>query len=157
MNIFESLRKKEPFDVIHHVVMVEVPLAVINSKLTAWFDNSWRPSSRLTYKALSSDGLRVGSKFAGNFKIFWPINWQAEVTQLNENKSLQSAVSGFFAGTEVISMEERDNGIKVDYHLTYEIQGPLNQIMWSMHLEDRFATQVRKHLEAFKVFCEKAK
>lgn len=157
MKILEAWRKKEPFEIIHHVVVVEAPLNVVISKLASWFDNDWRSSSKLIYKGLSSDGLRVGSKFSGSFKIFWPINWQAEITQFDVKGSLQSSVSGFFKGTESIVMEERFNGIKVDYNFNYEIQGPLNQILWSMHLEDRFTIQAHKSLEVFKVFCEKAK
>ncbi|GEM_PF-5564126 len=156
MSIFDTLRKKEPFDVIHHVVLVQAPLDIVSSKLSTWFDNKWRSSSQLTFKGLSSGALQVGSNFTGHFKSFWPVNWKAEVSRFKADELLQFTISGFFEGTETVTVEERYDVIKVDYTLKYDIQNPLNQLIWSVFLEDHFVAEVHKALEELKTYCEKA-
>lgn len=157
MSILDVLRKKESSEVIHHVVLVEAPMAVVGPQLMAWFDNSWKPSSKLVFKDVSSDKLQIGSKFAGRFKSLWPVKFQLQVTRLTANALISSVVSGFFTGTETISAEERSNVVKVDYTFNYEISNPISLMVWSVFLEDRFTKETRKALEALKIYCEKAR
>jgi hypothetical protein len=159
MSILKTLKKKDHLEVIHYVVLIEAPLNVVGDQLGVWFDNTWRPSaSALVFKCSeAAAAVKIGSKCTAEFKKILKVKWQLEVTGFTPNHSVESALSGFFTGTETVTIEERDNGIKVDYHMTYELQNPIYQIIWSLWMEDVFVDEVRKKMEALKAFCQKAK
>ena len=157
MSILDILRKKEPLEVLHYVVLVEAPLNIVGAQLKQWYEDAWRPASRMSFKNLTNEELRAGSKFVGTFKSPWPTSWNLEVMKFNSSAFLQSNITGFFKGTETISVEERFNAIKVDYDLRYEIGNPFSQMVWSVFLEDKFVKEIRQMMEAFKTNCEKAK
>ena len=157
MNIFDALRKKEPFEVIHHVALVEAPLDVVGAQLAVWPENAWWSFAPLGFKAITFDGMRAGARWEGSFKSFFPIRWHGEVAEFVANTRVRSVLDGFFKGTELLSAEERFNGIKVEYHLTYEIVNPVNQLLWSLFVEESFIKATQNALKAFKAQCEKAK
>jgi hypothetical protein len=157
MSILSVFKRKDHSEIIHYVVLIEAPLDVVGAQLTAWFDNEWRPSdATLVYKC--ADGrIKTGTTCQAEFKKILKANWQLEVTRIEPKHSVTSAVTGFFNGAETVTMEERGNGIKVDYRMTYEFRNPIHQIMWSLWMEDAYVGEVRKSMEALKEFCQKGK
>jgi hypothetical protein len=158
MSILDVFKKKDHSEIIHYVVLIEAPLNVVGAQLSTWFINDWRPSgSPLVFKCDDNDPVRLGTKCRAEFKKLVKINWQFEVTRFSQDHFLHCALKGFFKGTETVTIEERGNGIKVDYHMVYELSNPVFQIIWSLLIEEPFVGELRKSMDALKTYCQKAK
>ncbi len=156
--MLKVFKKKDQGDIIHYVVLIEAPLEVVGAELAHWFDNEWRASgSAIRYQCADKGALKVGSWCAAEFKKILPARWELAVAKYEANHFVQASLSGFFNGTETVTVEERDNGIKVDYRMTYEFKNPLHQIMWSLWMDEAFIKEVRNAMDALKTYCQKAK
>jgi hypothetical protein len=157
MSILKAFAKKDHARIIHYVVVIEAPLEVVGTQLAGWFTNAWRPSDAvLKYKCAESGPVKIGSKCRGEFTKFLKAGWQLEIERLEGTHVIHAKLKGFFTGTETVTVEERDNGIKVDYRMTYELRNPIAQIMW-LWMQEPFVDEIRKSMEALKAFCQKAK
>jgi hypothetical protein len=158
MSILKSFRKKDHAEVIHYVVLIEAPLEIVGAQLSAWFNNAWRPSeSSLMLKCPEEEAVKAGAICRAELTKFLKVSWQMEVAKIVPDHFVISDLTGFFTGTETVTVEERDNGIKVDYRMAYEFKNPIHQIMWSLWMEDAFIHEVRKSMDALKSYCEKVK
>jgi hypothetical protein len=157
MSIPDVFKKKDHSEIVHYVVLIEAPLTVVGAQLSSWFANDWRPPASPLVFTCDDGSAKLGTKCRAEFKKLIKISWQLEVTRFSPNHSLQSALKGFFKGTETLTIEERGNGIKVDYHMVYDLSNPLFQIIWSLWIEDPFVEELRRSMEALKTHCQKAK
>ena len=146
--IFEMLfdkqksKQKAVEQVNYHFFFVEVPIDIVGPEAMAWGQGTWWPQKSLTHFVKAAEGeVGVGTRF--KIKIAKPMTPAVlvEITNFIPNNILEFTFkSGMFkGGHEVIKIEERANGTRVDYTLNYRIKGILNQILWPLLYHKQYA------------------
>ena len=55
-----------------------------------------------------------------------------------------------FKGFEIINLEERANGTRIDYELHFQIRGPLNLILWPLIFRKQYTDTIKLIFDALK-------
>lgn len=155
-DLLKSGKSKAPRPTIHQFVFIEAPIEVVSREVAAWGEASWWPKDVLWNYVRKTDGeIRVGTKYV--IKINKPSapDWAAEVTQYQPRHLVERTFSkGMFKGREVVVMEERSNGTRIDYELYFTIRGPLNLILWPLVFRSQYMKTIKQILKSFKTNLE---
>ena len=136
----------------HNFFFVEVPFNIVGPEAMAWGEGSWWPKNSLTQFSRISDGeLNVGTRFKMKIMKPVPAALTVEVTKFVPNKILELTFkSGIFkGGYEVIKLEERTNGTRLDYEFHSRAKGVLNQVL-SLLYQNPYAENAKLILSSLK-------
>lgn len=129
-----SQSQKRTEEVKYHFLFVEVPIAVVAEEIIRWGEASWWPKKCLMqYKRETEGPVKVGTRYRLRIRKPLTPTWIVEVTRFIPNELIERTFkNGMFAGYELIRVEERANGTRIDYELHFRIRGLLNKILWPM-------------------------
>lgn len=148
----QKFRQKSKDTVIHQFVFIEVPIEVVSSEVILWGESSWWPQNSLwKYHRMTDGEIRVGTQYNIKINKASAQDWTAEVTQLLPQKLIERTfIKGMFKGFEIVTMEERANGTRIDYELHFKIQGPLNLILWPFVFRKQYVETITLILNSMK-------
>ena len=138
----------------HHFILIEAPCELVASEIISWGEALWWPKkSFMMFTRLTPGEIKLGTKYRQ--KVLLPLGpaWEAEITRLIPGKEIERTfLNGIFQGKETISLEQRYNGIKVDYLMRYQVVGILNKILWQLifqKMHDRNIETILKALQEY--------
>ena len=137
----------------YHFFFVEVPIDLAGPEAMLWGEGTWWPQKSLTRFEKISDGpVAVGARFKIKIAKLMTPSVLVEVTKCVPNNILEFTFkSGMFkGGHEVIKIEERANGTRIDYTLSYRIKGILNQILWPLLYNKQYEENSKLVMNALK-------
>ncbi len=131
---------------------MEVPIDIVSAELITWGESVWWPQSCLwKYRRVTDGEIRVGTQYVIEINKRSAPEWNAEVTQLLPRRLVERTFTkGMFKGFEIINMEERANGTRIDYELHFQIRGPLNLILWPFVLRNQYLNTIKLILNSMK-------
>ena len=142
-----------------HFVLIEVTADLIFPEIVLWGEAIWwPPKSSMKFTRLTPGAIQVGTKYQQ--KVLLPLapKWEAQVTNLIPGRLIERIfLNGIFRGKETVIIEERYDGMKVDYLMEYEILGLFNKMMWGMHFQKLHDKNIEMILKALKEHVLKKK
>lgn len=140
--------QKQKFN--HHFIFIEAQTDLIAPEVILWGEASWWPkNSLMRFIRLTPDEIRLGTRYRQ--KILLPLApvWEVEVTRLIPGKEIERTfLNGMFKGKEIVTIEERYNGTKVEYVMRYEVLGTWNQILWQLFFQKLHDQNIEMILKA---------
>jgi hypothetical protein len=135
-----------------HFVFIEESLDKVAAELMKWDEALWWPKNPgIQIKRQAPGAIQVGSTFS--YKLPMVPAWTAEVTTFVPQRILVNTFkSKFLRGGETVRIEERANGTKVEYEISYQINGLLNTILWILLGEKPYGNAMKKILAGFKAY-----
>ncbi|HLD69728.1 MAG TPA: hypothetical protein VJA17_03085, partial [Candidatus Omnitrophota bacterium] len=125
-----------------------------------WGEALWWPkNSSMKFIRLTPGEIQAGTRYRQ--KVLLPLApiWEVEVTRLIQGKEIERIfLNGIFKGKEIVTIEERYNGTKVEYTMHYEVLGIWNQILWQLFfqkLHDRNIEMILQALQNYVVDRQK--
>jgi len=154
-SIFGRKSKQRSKDAtIHQFVFIEVPIEAVASEVILWGESAWWPNNVLwKYQRTTDSEIRVGTQYTIKINKASAQNWTAEITKLIPNRLIERTFhKSMFKGYEVVTMEERANGTRIDYELHFKIQGPLNLILWPFVLRKQYVKTITLIMNSMKEY-----
>ena len=143
----------------HHFVLIEATEELIAPEIILWGEASWWPQrSTMKFIRLTQGEIKIGTRYQQ--KVLLPLgpHWEVEVSNMIPGKLVERTfLNGIFRGKETIIIEERYDGMKVDYRMEYEILVMFNKILWSLHFQKLHDKNIKMILKALKDYVEKKK
>ena len=140
--------QKQKFN--HHFIFIEAPADLVGPEVILWGEALWWPkNSSMKFIRLTHGEIQVGTKYSQ--KVLLPLapEWEVEVTRLLPGKEIERTfLNGMFKGKEIVRIEERYNGTKVEYAMHYEVLGILNQILWQLFFRKMHDWNIKMILKA---------
>lgn len=157
LGIFNRNRKpKNKPPTLRQFIFIEAPIERVSREIVTWGESVWWPTQCLWNYRRTTDGEpAVGTLYT--LKINKPSapDWAVEVTRLEPQKMVERTFrKGMFKGREVVLMEERANGTRVDYELYFTIQGPLNLVLWPLVLRQQYLRTIKSILSSLKKYMQ---
>jgi len=140
----------------YHFILIESPLHTVEREIILWGEALWWPKkSRLQFVRITSGGIPMGTRYQARLLTFWGPRWEVEVTKLMDGYQIRRTFSHRrFILEENLNLEERYNGTKVNYWLTYRIQGLFHRILWQVRFQRLFDKAVELALASLKNHVE---
>lgn len=123
----------------HHFVFIEAPIALVFPEIVSWGEAAWWPKkSDMKFVKKTEGDVAVGTRYVQKVKGAFAPHWVVEVSKIVPNKLIERTFkTGMFRGYEVVKLEERSNGTRVDYEMLYFINGFINKFMWSFKFKEK--------------------
>ncbi len=138
----------------HHFIFIEAPADLVAPEVILWGEAPWWPkNSSMKFIRMTPGEIQVGTKYRQ--KVLLPLapTWDVEVTRLIKGKEIERTfLDGMFKGKEIVTIEERYNGTKIEYAMHYEVLGIFNQILWQLFfkkLHDQNIEMILKALQNY--------
>ena len=143
----------------YHFILIESPLDTVEREIILWGEALWWPKkSRLQFVRTTSGGIGTGARYQARLLTFWGPRWEVEVTKLMDGHQIQRTFSHRrFILEENLNLEERYNGTKVNYWLTYRIPGLFHRILWQVFFQRLFDKTIAMALASLKDYIESQK
>ena len=129
--------KKKKFQLNYHFVFIEVPFEFVAPEVMLWGEAQWWPKDfPVQYVRETQGEIQVGTCYKQ--KILKPVglSWTVEVTKFVPNRLIERTFQkGILEGYEIVKVEERSNGARIDYELHYSLKGLINKILWPLVFE----------------------
>ena len=145
-----NAKNKSKTPTIQRFVFVEVPIEYVGPQVASVGEAAWWPKnclwniSRRPKAKSRSDALHQDSKPSA-------ADWVAEVTQFVPNRLIEYTFkAGMFRGYQVIKLEERANGTRVDFELHFRVSGLLNAFLWPFVYQKQYEETIMQVLNALK-------
>ena len=134
---------------MHHFVFIEAPIDIVAGIALHWPDAPWWPQKcKLIYRVKNKTEGYLGSRIIIKVRKILGMKWLAEVTRYTPNRLVEHTFKwGMFRGSEVVSLEERYNGTRLDYVISYAIRGPLNNILWPIRFQKDHVASIKSILD----------
>ncbi len=141
-----------------HFIFIEVPLEVVWPQVIRWEESEWWPKLCLFKFVRKTPGeLQVGTKFIQKMVIPLMPHSEVEIVKLIPEREIELAFNkGMFKGFEIIRVEDRANGTRVEYELQYEIPSVPNKILWKLFCQKLFDQGITIILSALKDYVVKS-
>ncbi len=156
-SIISRLRQNKTQQRNHHFVFIEAPLDIVAPEIVLWGEASWWPKTcTMKFIRTADDEIKVGTRLRQ--KVLLPLapSWDVKITKLTPGVEIERTfLNGFLEGFEKVTLEERVNGIRVDYTMEYRIQGSWNNALWVFAFEKMHDNNLEIILLALKKFCQK--
>jgi hypothetical protein len=145
-----------------HFVLIEAPIDKVGPQVILWGEAPWWPKgSAMKFVRKTEGDLQVGSKLEQRvilknpiLKLFAP-HWEVEVSRLMPPKCIERTfLNGPFIGKEIVEVEERYNGARVNYQMEYQIQKWWDMFLWKMIFEKLHNRNINMILQALKSHVE---
>ena len=138
----------------HHFILIEAPADLIALEVILWGEAIWWPkNSSMKFTRLTPGEIRAGTKYRQEVLLPFAPKWEVELTRLIPGKEVERTfLNGMFKGKETVTLEERYNGTKVEYTMSYEVLGILNRILWQLFfrkMHDRNIEMILKALQNY--------
>lgn len=135
-----------------HFIFIEESRDKVAAELMKWDEALWWPKNPgIRIKRQTPGAIQVGTIFT--YKLPLVPAWTAEVATFSFNRTMVSAFqSPFLKGEEIIRIEERANGTKVEYEIRYRIAGLLNKFLWAFFGDKAYRDSIKKILNGFRDF-----
>lgn len=134
----------------HHFVFIEAPADLVAPEVVLWGEAPWWPkNSSMKFIRLTSGEIQPGTRYRQ--KVLLPLApvWEVELTRLIPGKEIERTfLNGMFKGKEIVTLEERYNGTKVEYVMRYEVLGFFNQILWQLFFQKLHDQNIKMILKA---------
>lgn len=158
--LFQKWLKKTqhaPEKTNRHFLFLEAPVSIVGPLALHWNEGAWWPQTcDVEISKEGQDAMQVGTRYRQVLRGHKGKGWLVEVTQLVPGKLLERTFrEGLFTGVEKIMLDERSNGTRVDYVLTYRVSGMLNQWLWNLFLEKKHDANIEMILKALKDYLLK--
>ena len=132
-------KKAENLSLNHHFFFVEVPVHLVAPQAMLWGESEWWPKKcrvrfvREGEPGVIQEGVRYRQKILRPFRR----TWEVEISEVIPNRLVRrSFKSGMFqGGYEIVRIEERANGTRIDYEMHYAVKGLMNKLLWSFFYE----------------------
>jgi len=143
--MFFKKQNKEKLSVFRYFIFVEVPAEQVYQEVLLWDRSEWWPKNSVLKIIRLGDGQpEQGMQFKMYLILPFLFLNHLELNSLVPQQELNFIfVKGSLKGSQVIRIEARSNGIKVEYELSYQIQGLLNKIFWAMFWGPIFAKGIQ--------------
>lgn len=147
-----NAKNKSRTPAIQRFVFVEVPIEYVGPQVALWGEASWWPKNCLWKYIKETEGeVRVGTRYRIKIQKPSAADWVAEVTQLVPNCLIEYTFkAGMFRGYQVIKLEERANGTRVDFALHFRVSGLLNAFLWPFVYQKQYEETIMQVLNALK-------
>jgi hypothetical protein len=140
--------------VIRRFVFVEVPLEVVAPIVFSWGEAAWWPTKGCSIKFTRKTPGDLGEGTRFRLKILKPLapSWDVEVSKFVPQKELQlNFLNGpLRGGYEIIRLEWRYNGTRIDYERHYNVRGLLNKIIWPILGQKIYDKSIKVIFDALK-------
>jgi hypothetical protein len=153
MGILKNKKSKINYIKEHHFLFVEVPFGQISEDALKWGWAEWWPKDlALQYKMNDGDVLTEGvaCKLIVKSKVLKSV-LKGKMIQVRPNRDFQIEwLSGMIKGQEFVLVEERSNGMRIDYRSRYVGSNFLTQLIWVVFFRKQYNESIRQALNAFK-------
>lgn len=141
---------------LRHFIFLEVPFEAVSKEAMLWEQGVWWPKrGGLQFKRLE-DGLQEGTRFKVSVRGLLPKSFEVEVARFVPGREIHFLFKkGMLNGVQVLRLEDRSNGTRVDYELSYEIKGPINKMLWGLLYQKTWDTSTALILESLKNYLLK--
>lgn len=153
MAIFNKKKKAKKYITEHHFLFVEVPFQGHSQEALAWGLSAWWPKKlALQYQRDNGDGLQEGADYKLILKQgLLKTTLKGEMIQVRPNRACQIEWrSGLVKGQEFVIVEERSNGMRIDFRARYAASNLLTQLIWALLFRRKFNDCIKEALEVFK-------
>ncbi len=140
-----------------HFIFIEVPVEIVAPEALPWGESAWWPKRCLMrYKRIHGDGIAVGTRYRLQIRKPLTPSWLVEITRLEDDRLVERTFrSGMFQGREILQVEERANGTRIEYTLFYRIRGLFNRILWPLLYRKQHDADLEMIFKALKDHVER--
>jgi hypothetical protein len=158
MTLISILKKRQQprEETRYHFILIEAPLHAVGPEIILWGEAAWWPKkSKLQFARINPGDIQTGTRYQARLLAFRAPLWEVEVTNLVDDQEIQRTFSHRrFKIKENLNLEERYNGTKVNYWLTYNIQGLFHRILWRVLFQRFYNQSVMMALASLKDYIE---
>ncbi|MCK5581782.1 MAG: hypothetical protein KAJ18_10985 [Candidatus Omnitrophica bacterium] len=157
MNLFKKRKQAEKkLDVNHQFFFVEVPVHIVAPQAMLWGESEWWPKANsMRFIRDGEPGeVQEGMQYCQVIAKPIPKKWKVEVSQVVSNRLVRRLFKNgmFKGGYEIVRIEERANGTRIDYEMHYSIKGLLNKVLWTLIYQRQYEKNVEMALSALKEY-----
>ena len=155
MKVRSTTQGRKPLQLNHHFVFVEAPVSIVAPEAEIWGEGAWWPqNTEVKITRITDGGMNVGTRYRHAVNKPFVKDWVSEVTKYVPGALVERTFQdGILEGFELIKIEERSNGTRVDYELHYRVNGLFKQLLWRLIYQRKHDENIRKILEAMKNYC----
>ena len=141
----------------HEIFIRTEDCKLIFDQLVLWGEAPWWPSKCLMrFKRIDNEPIRKGTMYHQEVRVPFGPRWCSVVSDIDDNKSISRKYLGsFIDGEEVTRVKPVNGGAKVEYELSYSIQGFFYQWAWERCLRSLHDANIQKVLDHLKTYIEK--
>ncbi len=156
MKLFKGEKKTREIN-FHHFVFVEVPIEIVGPEVMQWVKASWWPKrSTLRFILVNDESLKIGAILKQQMKGLLPQTFGLEVTKFVHERLIElSFKKGMLKGYQVIKVEERANGTRIDYDMFYQVKGLISKFFWAFFYRKAYENSVKLILLSLKNYVNK--
>ncbi len=147
-----AMNRNTKRDRLRLFVFIEAPLEKVAAEIFRWDKSAWWPrESVLRYIPETPGGMKEGSRYTVKMLIPLADDLKVEVTNMNPKNGLVMEFNeGMLEGNELIILEGRYNGTRVNYILDYTVKGLLRSFIWNVFVKSRYLQSMKNILEHMK-------
>ena len=135
-----------------HFVFIEAPIDIVGPEAILWGEAEWWPTKcSMRFTKRTEGDVREGTEYEQ--KVVMPLGpkWIVKVTKIIPDRMVRRDFkAGILKGYEVVKVEERSNGARIDYELYYKVRGLVNKILWALIYRKKHDENIDLILNALK-------
>jgi hypothetical protein len=137
---------------VRHFMFIEAPLDIVGHEMIFWGKASWWPNfGTIATVRESENPLQLGTRFRHEIKKPFKQTWISEVVKYIPNRLIEwSLRPGMIKGSEVLKLEERANGTRLDYALYGAPSNVLNKFLWKLFVRKPYEEYTKRILLALR-------
>lgn len=140
--------------VSRHFVFIEAPLDFVAPEVMPWGEAPWWPKHcAIRFTRKTPGNLAVGTQYYVSLSKGLGLGALVEVTEYIPNREMTLTYQkGFFSGCEIIRLEERYNGTRVEFEHYLVVRDIINRLRWPIFYKKEFEHNVGLIMNALKEY-----
>ncbi len=154
--IIANMSRNKPEEVNYHSVYVEGKLPEIGREIITWGESSWwPPKSQMHFEKLTDGEVHLGTKYEQRVQLPCGPRWMVAVTNLVPAQEIERTfLNGLFSGKETVRVEPHAEGGIVHYRMQFQVNGPVNSILWKLFFKKMHDENIKMILKSLKEHFE---
>lgn len=141
---------------VHQFIFIEFDQEKVASEVLQWGNAEWWPTTAEIHYTRDGQGVaQQGQKIMLDILRPWALKFEGEVIFCDQKTRLEvDFQKGFLRARELLTLEERSNGVRIDYLMQLAAQSLSQKWIWKIFFQRRFESSLREILRALKRFVE---
>ncbi len=141
---------------VHQFVFIEQDHEKLIAELFKWGVAEWWPGKvEVRYSREGGEIAQQGQKVTLDILKPWILKFEGEVVYCDQKGRLEvDFQKGFLRARELLTLEERSNGVRIDYLMQLAAQSLSQKFIWKLFFQKRFEKNLKEIFKALKHFVE---
>ncbi len=143
---------------VQQFLFIEVDKEKVVGEIFKWGNAQWWPTASEVHYTRDGEGVaQRGQKIALDILKPWALKFEGEVVDCDQKTRLEvDFPKGFMRARELLTLEERSNGVRIDYlmQLASQSQSLSQKWIWKLFFQKRFERNLKEIFKALKHFVE---